>query len=265
MFDLKNKTALVSGCGSSYPGFSNGKATALALARQGARVIGLDYSLEAARETKALIEDEGGRCDVLTCDVTQPDQVQQAVRQALELAGGAVDILVNNVGGPEPGDPVTMSVETWDAQFDLNVRGAFLMCKYVIPGMVERGGGTIINISSTAAIRYTGKPQVAYAASKAALVQMTQNTAVLYAPHKVRLNCVLPGLMWTPLVEGLVKKFKQASYDEFVEKRNRQVPMGMMGNAWDVAHAVVFLASDESRYVTGTKIIVDGGFTATTK
>ena len=128
----------------------------------------------------------------------------------------------------------------------------------------SNNGGSIVNISSVAGIRYVGKPQVAYSASKAALIQMTKTTAVIEAKKNIRLNCVIPGLIHTPLVERLAKKYAGGDYEGFVNHRHNQVPIGKMGQSWDVANAVLFLASDEAKYITGTEIIVDGGLTAST-
>lgn len=131
--------------------------------------------------------------------------------------------------------------------------------------MERQGGGAIVNIASVAALRYIGKPQVGYSAAKAALIQLTRMSAVIHAAAGVRLNCVVPGLMHTPLVERLAEKYAGGDYEGFVAKRHAQVPAGRMGDAWDVAHAALFLASDEARYVTGTEIVVDGGLIAATR
>jgi len=264
MFSLKDKIAVVTGCGSIYPGWGNGKAIAVTLARQGAIVVGVDRNVEAAGETKEIIEKEGGVCHVAACDVTDSAQVKDLVRDCTARFG-RLDILVNNVGQSEPGGPVDMAEEVWDAQFSINMKSAFLMCKSVIPVMAAGNGGSIINISSVAALRYAGKPQVAYASSKAALIQFTKTTAVIHAQQGVRLNCVIPGLIFTPLVRRLADKYAKGDFEGFVAHRNNQVPMGKMGDAWDIAHAVAFLASDEARYITGTEILVDGGFTAATR
>ena len=130
--------------------------------------------------------------------------------------------------------------------------------------MEKNSGGSIVNISSVAGLRYVGKPQVGYSASKAALIQMTKTTAVIEAKKNIRLNCVVPGLMHIPLVERLANKYADGDYAGFVKRRHDQVPLGRMGESWDVAHAVLFLCSDEAKYITGTEIIVDGGRTAAT-
>jgi NAD(P)-dependent dehydrogenase (short-subunit alcohol dehydrogenase family) len=263
MHRLDGKVALVTGCGSSGPGWGNGKAIAVLLARQGAAVFGVDLVLEAAEATRDLIREEGAAAEVHAADVTDSAQVRAMVEACLARFG-RIDILVNNVGRSEPGGPAEMSEETWDEQMDVNVKSAFLTCKSVLPVMERQGGGSVVNISSVAGLRYAGKPQVAYAAGKAALMQLTQTTAVLYAARGVRLNCVVPGLMFTPLVQRLADKYANGDFDGFVAHRHRQVPMGRMGDAWDVANAVLFLASDESRYITAQQIVVDGGLTAAT-
>lgn len=264
MLSLKGKIAVVMGCGSSGPGWGNGKAIAVLFARQGALVIGADRNLAAADETRRLIKDEGGACEVHACDATDGAAVE-AFMGRVHADHGAIDILVNNVGQSEPGGPVDMSEEVWAAQFQLNATTAFLACKHVIPIMQKQGGGAIVSVASIAGQRYIGKPQVGYAAAKAGLIQFTKTSAVIYAPQNVRMNCVVPGLMHTPLVNRLAERYADGDYEGFVARRHAQVPMGHMGDAWDVAHAALFLASDEARYVTGTEIVVDGGITAATR
>ena len=264
MFRLDGKVALVTGCGTIGEGWGNGKAIAVLLARQGAGVFGCDLALEAAQVTRDLIREEGGVAEVQTCNVTKAADVKGLV-QACLARFGRIDILVNNVGRSEPGDPVTMDEAVWDDQMDVNLKSAFLTCKHVLPIMERQGGGSVVNISSIAGLRYVGKPQVGYAAGKAALMQMTQTTAVIYAARGIRLNSVVPGLVFTPLVKRLADKYAKGDFEGFVAHRHNQVPMGHMGDAWDVAHAVLFLAADESRYITGQQIVVDGGITAATR
>lgn len=264
MLSLEGKIAVVMGCGSSGPGWGNGKATAVLFARQGAHVVGTDLDLAAAEETHRVIRSEGHSAQVHQLDARVGDAVGGFLR-AVRDQHGAVDILVNNVGQSEPGGPVDMAEEVWAAQLQLNATTAFLACKHVIPIMQKQGGGAIVNIASVAGQRYIGKPQVGYAAAKAALIQFTKTSAVIHAADKVRLNCVVPGLMHTPLVNRLAERYAGGDYDGFVAKRHGQVPMGHMGDAWDVAHAALFLASDEARYVTGTELVVDGGITAATR
>jgi NAD(P)-dependent dehydrogenase (short-subunit alcohol dehydrogenase family) len=264
MLRLDGKVALVTGLGTLGEGWGNGKAIAVLLARQGAQVYGCDLNLEAAQATRDLIRGESGTAEVVACDVTRAAEVETLVAGCLERFG-RIDILVNNVGRSEPGDPVTMSETVWDEQMDVNLKSAFLVCKHVLPVMERQGGGSVINISSIAGLRYIGKPQVAYAAGKAALMQMTATTAVIYAGRNIRLNSVVPGLIFTPLVKRLADKYAKGDFEGFVAHRHLQVPIGRMGDAWDVAHAVLFLAADESRYITGQQIVVDGGITMATR
>ena len=264
MLRLDGKVALVTGCGTIGEGWGNGKAIAVLLARQGASVFGCDLNLEVAQATQQLIREEGGVAEVQAADVTKAAEVKALV-DACMAKFGRIDILINNVGRSEPGDPVAMDEAVWDEQMDVNVKSAFLTCKHVLPIMERQGGGSVVNISSIAGLRYVGKPQVAYAAGKAALMQMTQTTAVIYAARQIRLNSVVPGLVFTPLVKRLADKYAKGDFEGFVAHRHNQVPMGRMGDAWDVAHAVLFLAADESRYITGQQIVVDGGITCATR
>jgi len=260
---LKGKIALVVGAGSIGPGWGNGKATAVAFAREGARVFCADINLDAARETAAMINKEGGEARAHKADVTKAAEVAAMVAACRE-AYGRIDILDNNVGIAEVGGVVEVSEQDWDRVMAVNLKSAFLAMKHVIPLMLESGGGSIINISSIAAIRYTGVPYSTYYASKAALSHLTRTTAVEYAAKKIRVNAILPGLMQTPMVEkaaGLAKSYAGGDIEEMWRVRAKQVPMGFGGDAWDVAWAAVYLASDEARYVTGIELVVDGGVT----
>lgn len=263
MLRLDGKVAIVTGCGSFGPGWGNGKAISVLLARQGATVYGVDLDRPAAEVTRELVEAEGHRLHAEVCDVTDSAQVNALVQDCVARFG-RLDILVNNVGRSEPGDPATMDEAVWRQQIDLNLTSAFLTCKAALPVMAAQGGGAIVNVASIAGQRWVGKDQVAYAAAKAGLIQFTKVTAVSYAAKGVRLNTVVPGLMMTPLVQRLADRYAAGDFEGMVARRNAQVPMGRMGDAWDVAHATLFLASDEARYVTGTELVVDGGITAST-
>lgn len=264
MLDLKNKVAFISGAGTVGPGWGNGKATSVLFARQGAKVFGTDISLEAAEETRAIIEKEGGACTVRRCDMTASDDVKSAVDACLERYG-RIDVLVNNVGGSAPGGPVDMPEEVWDGQLDHNLKTAFLCCKHVLPVMEKQGGGAIVNIASVAGFSHQvgGRVHVAYSTAKSGLLGFTRSTAIAYVKQGIRCNLVIVGTMHTPLVEArLMKQLGAKEAADLVAKRHAGVPIGRMGDAWDVANAVLFLASDEARYITATHLTVDGGLTA---
>jgi NAD(P)-dependent dehydrogenase (short-subunit alcohol dehydrogenase family) len=263
MLDLPGKVAMVTGAGSIGVGWGNGKATAVLLARQGAKVFAIDRNLAAAEETRGLIEQEKGACVAHQCDMTMSTEVEDAVA-ACVARFGRIDILVNNVGGSAPGDPVTMTEEVWDSQIDHNLKTAFLGCKHVLPVMVRQGGGAIVNISSIAGMRSDAdRAHVAYSATKSGIIGFTRSTAMAYVKRGIRCNAVVPGIMHTPLVEErLARQIGNNDVAALIAKRNAQVPMGRMGDAWDVAHAVLFLVADEARHITATQIVVDGGVTA---
>lgn len=265
---LKGKVAIVAGAGSIGPGWGNGKATATVFAREGARVVCADRNLDAAQETAEIIKGEGGEAFAIRTDVTRPEDLAALVEATLARYG-RIDILDNNVGIAEVGSVVDLPLETWERVFTVNLTGCFLAMKHVIPVMQRQfaqsgQGGSIINISSIASIRHTGVPYASYGASKAAMNQLTRTTAVQYAPEKIRVNAVLPGLMKTPMVEhsaGLAQSYAKGDVAAMWKARDAQVPMGHMGEGWDVAWAALFLASDEARYVTGLELVVDGGVT----
>jgi len=258
---LKDKVTLIVGAGSIGPGWGNGKASAVACAREVAKVFCADVNLAAAEETANIITSEGGLALPFRADVTKNDDVEAMVR-ACVADFGRIDILDNNVGIAEVGGVVELAEEKWDRVLAVNLKSAFLTMKHVIPLMVVEGGGSIINISSVAGIRWTGVPYASYYASKAALLHLTRTTAVEYASKRVRVNAILPGLMQTPMVEhsaGLAQSYAKGDVEEMWRVRAAQVPMGIGGEAWDVANGVVYLASDEAKYVTGIELVIDGG------
>lgn len=270
MLDLTGKVAFVTGAGSAGEGWGNGKAIAVSMARQGAKVFGVDMKPDALEATASVMNDENrAEWASATSDMTDSDQVKAAVDACLERFG-RIDILVNNVGGSAPGDPVSMSEETWDNQMDLNLKTAFMGCKHVLPVMerqfeTEGRGGAVINMASVACLSSAvgGRVHVAYAASKAGVVAFTRSTAIAYVRKGIRVNVVIPGTMYTPLVENrLIKQLKVDDPAAFIAKRHASIPMGRMGDAWDIANAVVFLSSDEASYITATQLVVDGGLTA---
>ncbi|WP_458756609.1 SDR family NAD(P)-dependent oxidoreductase [Afipia sp. TerB] len=260
---LKGKTAIVVGAGSIGPGWGNGKATAVTFAREGAQVFCVDRNGKAAEETAKIITGEGGKAEAFAADAAKESDIQAMVAACLK-SFGRIDILDNNVGIAEVGSVVDVPEAEWDRVFAINLKSAYLAMKHVIPVMEKQGGGSIINISSIASIRHLGVSYITYATTKAAMNQMTRSTAVQYAPQNVRVNAVLPGLMKTPMVEhsaGLAASYAKGDVEAMWRARDAQVPMGHMGEAWDVANAALFLASDESRYVTGIELVVDGGIT----
>jgi len=269
MLDLTGKVAFIAGAGSVGEGhgtnsLGNGRATALLMARQGAKVFGVDFNPAAHAETARLIEAEGGICATRTTNMTIASEVAAAVEDCLARFG-RIDILVNNVGGSAPGDPVTMTEEVWDGQLDHNLKTAFLGCKYVLPVMARQGAGAVVNIASVAALSHQveGRTNVAYAASKAGIIAFSRSTAIAFVKQGIRVNTVIPGTMHTPLVEHrLAKQLGANDAAALIARRHASVPIGHMGDAWDIAHAVLFLASDEARYITATQLVVDGGLTA---
>jgi NAD(P)-dependent dehydrogenase (short-subunit alcohol dehydrogenase family) len=258
---LKGKVAVV--VGAIGPGWGNGKATAVTFAREGAQVFCVDRNPAAAAETVQIITGERGRAMAFTADVSQASQVEAMVAACLK-AYGRIDVLDNNVGIAEMGNVVDVTEASWDHVFAVNLKSAYLAMKHVIPVMVGQGGGSIINISSIASIRHLGISYVSYGTSKAAMNQMTRTSAVEFAAQHVRVNAILPGLMKTPMVEhsaGLAASYSKGDVEAMWRARDAQVPMGHMGEAWDVANAALFLASDESKYITGIELVVDGGIT----
>jgi NAD(P)-dependent dehydrogenase (short-subunit alcohol dehydrogenase family) len=260
---LEGKTAIVVGAGSIGPGWGNGKATAVTFAREGAQLFCVDRNAAAAEETAGIITTEGGKATAFTADASREADIKAMVAACLKIYG-RIDVLDNNVGIAETGSVIDVPEADWDRVFAVNLKSAFLAMKHVIPVMVAQGGGSIINISSIASIRHLGISYVTYGTTKAAMNQMTRTTAVEFAPRKVRVNAILPGLMKTPMVEhsaGLAASYAKGDVEAMWRARDAQVPMGHMGDAFDVANAALFLASDESKYVTGIELVVDGGIT----
>lgn len=257
---MEGKVVLVTGAGSAGPGWGNGKAAAALYAREGARVFAVDRRIGAAEETAAAIADEGGTCQAHAADVSRSDEVAGMVAACL-AAYGRLDVLHNNVGIAELGGPVEASEESWNRVIAVNQTSVFLTCKHALPPMIAQGRGAIVNIGSVASTRWIGFPYAAYSASKAAVLALTQNVAAQYAGQGIRANCVLPGLMDTPMIRAPLAAAYGGDVDAMIETRHRQSPTGRMGDGWDTAYAALFLASDEARYITGAQLIVDGGLT----
>lgn len=257
---LEGKAALVMGAGSIGPGWGNGKAAAVLFAREGAEILACDVNRDAAEETRRIIAGEGGACRVAVCDVASAKQVSAAVDACLS-AYGRIDVLHNNVGIASLGGPVELDEAEWDRVTDVNLKSVYLTCKYALPHMERAGRGAIVNIASIAGIRWTGVPYIAYSTTKGALLQFTRAVALQYARKGIRANVILPGLMNTPMVHAGLVEVYGGSVEEMVRRRDAQCPTGKMGDAWDVAYAALFLASDEARYITGAELVVDGGLT----
>lgn len=254
---LENKISLVFGAGSVGEGWGNGKASAVLYAREGAKVACVDLNPAAAERTKEIIESEGGTAIALQADVVNLDRVREVV-ETVKSTWGRIDVLHNNVGMNIEGGPVETTEEQWDKVMNVNLKSMFFTCKCVLPIMEAQGAGAIVNISSLASIRWMHFNYISYYASKAAVNHFTRAIALQYAEKGIRANTVLPGLMDTPHIYEAMK----AHYTDFTEmqrKRAEVTPMKRMGDGWDIAHAALFLASDESKYITGIDLCVDGG------
>ena len=259
---LQDKVAIITGAGTVGPGWGNGKAAAVLFAREGAKILAVDINEKAAEDTRDIIAKEGGTCRVHKADVTKDADVKGMI-DACVAAFGRIDILHNNVGGSEPGGPVEMTEEVWDRQMNYNLKHVFLACKHALPVMERQGKGSIINVASVSGLSFTGHFHIAYDSAKAGLIKFTKALGVNYASKGIRCNCVIPGQMHTPLVDTrLAKQYRGGDFQGMLAERQKRIPMGHMGDAWDVAYAALFLASDEAKYVTAADIVVDGGLTS---
>jgi NAD(P)-dependent dehydrogenase (short-subunit alcohol dehydrogenase family) len=252
---LAGRVAVVTGAGSRADGIGNGRATAILLARHGARVTLIDAVPEWAARTQAMIAAEGGESQVVEADVTDPAACEAAVRRTVD-AWGRLDILVNNVGisGP-PGDAVQVDLAAWNHGLLVNVTSMMLMAKFAIPEMRRAGGGAIVNVASVAGLR-GGHPSLLYPTSKGAVVNMTRAMAAQHGEEGIRVNCMAPGMVYTPMV------WSRGMSPEMREARRRRSLLQTEGTGWDVGHGVLYLVSDEARWVTGIVLPVDAGATA---
>jgi hypothetical protein len=258
---LDGRIALISGAGSVGPGWGNGRAMAVRFAEEGARIFAVDREAERMEETVARVRAAGGTIETHVADVTDSKAVAAFAKACVDRFG-RIDVLVNNVGGSAAGGPVEMSEEVWDAQVDSNLKSVFLACKHVLPVMEAQGSGAIINIASASGIRWTGSAQVAYAATKAGVIQLTRVVAIQYAASGIRANSIVPGQLHTPMVEyRLAGQRTGGDVSRLLEQRQSRIPLPFMGDGRDTANAALFLASDEARFITGTEIVVDGGMT----
>jgi NAD(P)-dependent dehydrogenase (short-subunit alcohol dehydrogenase family) len=257
---VEDKVAIVTGAGSTPgPGIGTGKATAVVLAREGARVLLVDLHPDRAESTRQMIEDEGGSAQVFGADVTKAADCEGMVRACID-AFGTVDILVNNVGLASVGTVVDLSEEQWDRALDINLRSAFLTSKYAVPVMAERGGGAVVNVSSISALR--GDGTAAYSAAKGGLSALTVDMAYSHGRQGVRVNAVAPGHITTPMVLSVSEAGPRTDFMN--QMRSEAGLLGTPGTGWDVAWAVVFLASDEARWITGVTLPVESGVLSVT-
>ena len=261
-----NKVVLVMGAGSCGPGIGNGRASAMLYALEGAAVVVcVDIDLASAQQTVTMIEAKGqaggkpgeNRAIALQGDVTDAARVEAIAAEVMQRYG-QIDVLHNNVGITAMGGPVEESIESWHHVMDTNVTAMFLSVKYVLPHMLKAGKGAIVNIASLAGIRVTRYPYTSYYASKAAVVHMTTSIGLQYAKQGIRANAIAPGLMNTPMVHKQIAG-QYASTEAMVKARDAMSPTGTMGDAWDIAHAAVFLASDDAKFINGVVLPVDGG------
>lgn len=255
---LKDKVAAVIGAGSIGTGPSNGSAVAATFAREGATVLCVDISPAAAERTVDEITGVGGTASAFIADASDTAQMTAAVAACIDRYG-QIDVLHYNVGIEAFGELIDVTDESWDRVFDINLKGAMAAARAAVPHMQERRSGSIINVSSIASLRWSQMQFLSYNVSKAALNRMTRIIARQYAPHNVRCNVILPGLINTPHAAALFKTEEERI--EAMKARDARCPMGRQGTPEDIALAALFLASDESRYVTGLEMVVDGGIT----
>ena len=249
---IKNKTALITGGSSGI-----GRETALLFAREGANVVVVDINDSGGQETVALIQEAGHQGAYFHADVSKAGDCEQMIAFA-EQTFGALHILFNNAGIMHSDDDDAVSTEesVWDLTMNINVKGVFFGCKYGIPALRRSGGGSIINTASFVALLGAATPQLAYTASKGAVLSMSRELAIIHARENIRVNALCPG----PLRTELLMKFLNT--EEKKQRRLVHIPMGRFGEAREMAQAALFLASEESSYVTGTEFVVDGGITA---
>jgi NAD(P)-dependent dehydrogenase (short-subunit alcohol dehydrogenase family) len=258
---LQDRIAIVTGAGCIGPGWGNGRAIATLFAEEGAKIFAVDRDLDSVAETVERVKAAGGEIVTHQCDVTGAASVEVMVKTCVERFGH-IDVLVNNVGGSAAGGPSEMSEDVWDAQVDYNLKSVFLTLKHVLPIMERQKSGAVVNVASTSGLRWTGSAQVAYAATKAGVIQLSRVVAVQYADKGIRVNTVVPGQLHTPMVEArLAQQRTGGDVEALLKSRLERIPLGFMGDGRDTANAALFLASDEARFITGTEIVVDGGMT----
>ena len=256
---LQNKVAIVTGAGATGSGdfVGIGQAISILFARHGARVLLVDRDQQNAETTLATIKEEGDEASVFVGDVTSNSDCQDMVQAAVARYGKA-NVLVNNVGISGPGSVTDVPEDLWDTVIEVNLKSVMLTSKHAIPRMIEDGGGSIINLSSIVGLRAgSGGPSHPYAASKAGIIGLSNSMAVHYGRNNIRVNCIAPGHIHSPMVARHVT-------EEMLDLRRRAGPLGTEGTPWDVAWAALFLASDEARWISGTTLPVDAGLLAAT-
>ncbi len=249
---LEGKIAIVTGAGSRAEGIGNGRATAILFAREGAKVLLVDFKRELAEATLEMIKKEGGEAEVFAADVSKSDDCRKMVERAVKR-WGRLDILHNNVGISGPGTVVQVKEEDWDQVMTVNVKSMMLTGKFAVPAMAAGGGGSIINISSISALRPRGLTP--YTTSKGAVIALTRAMANDHGSQGIRVNCVVPGPMYTPMV------YARGMSEELRTRRREASVLKIEGTGWDIGYAALFLASDEARFITGVVLVVDGGTT----
>jgi len=256
---LEGKVAIVTGAGATGSGefVGIGQATSILLSRQGAKVLLVDRELNNAETTAVQIREDGGDACVFVGDVTDAGSCEEMSKAAVS-SYGKINILVNNVGISGPGSVTDVQEDFWDMVIDVNLKSVMLTSKYVIPEMINSGGGSIINMSSIVGLRAgAGRPSHPYAASKGGIIGLSNSMAVHYGRDNVRVNCIAPGHIYSPMVA-------RHTSEELLELRRKAGPLGFNGTPWDVAWAALFLASDEARWISGITLPVDAGLLAAT-
>jgi NAD(P)-dependent dehydrogenase (short-subunit alcohol dehydrogenase family) len=258
---MEGRVVVVAGAGAIASGISNGRASSMLFAREGAKVVAVDLNGSSADETRRMIVDEGGECVSFAADMSNASEVQAMVEFAIR-SYGTIDALHNNIGIVKIGGLLDTAEQDWDRIMAVNLKSMFLGCKYVVPVMVQQRRGAIVNVGSMAGLRQAGVPRLAYSTSKAAVPSFTRSIAIEFASSGIRANCIHPGVIDTPLTSATAQSYGEKSRMDMATMRadrEAAIPLGRYGTAWDIAGAALFLASDEAQYITGTELVIDGG------